>query len=131
MRIGLLRHRVQILSHAPQVDDFGAPIPLSSMSWGVLTTVWASIDPVSGREYFSSQQVQSEVTSKIHIRWLEGVKPDMRVKHGNTVYAIISVLPDNRRKEMVLMCKELSSEQENEEENEEEPVEEEEVGNGE
>lgn len=61
--------------------------------------------------FFASQQVQSEVTHKVTIRFRPGVTADMRVIHNGKVFNIVAPLPDNRGRELVLMCREVSCEQ--------------------
>lgn len=109
MRAGSLRHRVTIQRYELAVDEYGAP--LRRESWKDVATVWASVEAVSGREFFASQQVQSEVTHKVMIRFLPGVTADMRIVHGGRVFGIVAPLPDNRGTRLMLMCREASGEQ--------------------
>ena len=65
------------------------------------SAVWA-------REYFSAQQVQSEVTTQIWLRYLDGIMPTMRVKFGKRTLDIVSVLNTQERNvSLQLMCKEV------------------------
>ena len=109
MRAGSLRHRVTIQRYELAVDEYGAP--LRRESWKGVSTVWASVEAVSGREFFASQQAQSEVTQRIRIRYRPDVTADMRVIHNGKVFNIVAPLPDNRGRELVLMCREVSCEQ--------------------
>ena len=52
-------------------DEYNSPI----MGWGDFATVWASVEPISGQEYWASSQVQAEVTHRIRVRYLSGVRP--------------------------------------------------------
>ena len=104
MNVGKLRHRITIQRQVNDVNDFGAPVT----SWKNVATVWADIRPLSGREYFSAQQVQSEVTTQIWLRHLDGIKPTMRVKFGKRIFEILSVLNTQERNiSLQLMCKEV------------------------
>ena len=109
MRAGMLRHRVTIQRQEIVFGKFGAP--LHDKVWENVATVWASLEAVSGREFFASQQVQSEVTHKVTIRFRPGVAADMRIVHGGRVFGIVAPLPDNRGTRLVLMCREVSGEQ--------------------
>lgn len=113
MRAGFLRHRVTIQRYELVVDEYGAPLRGESRKelWKDVATVWASVEAVSGREFFASQQVQSEVTHKVTIRFRPGVAADMRIVHGGKVFGIVAPLPDNRGTRLVLMCREVSCEQ--------------------
>ena len=84
------------------VDDYGAPMP---DGWEVLATVWASIDPLRGAEYYSSDQRQSEVTCDIRMRYRSDLTTAMQIHHGDQKYDIIAVLQNNRLCETVARCK--------------------------
>ena len=109
MRAGMLRHRVTIQRQEIVFGKFGAP--LHDKVWENVATVWASLEAMSGREFFASQQAQSEVTQRIPIRYRPDVTADMRVIHNGKVFNIGAPLPDNRGRELVLMCREVSCEQ--------------------
>ena len=103
MRSGSLRHTGTIERQTKTQDSTGAIVP----SWTAYAEgVRASIEPISGREFFSASQVQSEVNTRIRIRYLEGVTPKMRYVHGSDYYDIQSVQQDSRSglHEMHLMC---------------------------
>lgn len=111
MRSGQYRHQVTLLR---RVDTQG-PSGQVEHTYEPIATVMARIVPVSGREYFAAQQVQSEVTDKIHIRWRVDVDATCRVKHEINhevspawfdMYDIKAALPDEKtgRRELVLMC---------------------------
>lgn len=40
------------------------------ITWVTLHSVWAAVEPLSGREYIISQSAQSEVTTRIRMRYL-------------------------------------------------------------
>ena len=75
MRAGRLRHRVVIEKNAPTADGSGALVD----AWTTFATRWASVEPLSGREFFASRQIEAEVTTRIRLRHLAGVTPKMRV----------------------------------------------------
>lgn len=104
MRAGRLKHRVQLqtlVAGSPQQKPTGEP----DTAWTTVATVWASIDPVLGREFFSAQQVQSEVDTKIRIRHRAGVTAADRIVHGGTVYNIKAVINiEEANVELLLMC---------------------------
>ena len=107
MRSGMLRHRVTLQRFQQGQDAYGGPVE----TWEDVATVWASLEAMSGREFFASQQTQSEVTQRIRIRYRTDVTADMRVTHNGKVFNIVAPLPDNRGRELVLMCREVSCEQ--------------------
>ena len=106
MRAGMLRHSVTLQRFQQGQDAYGGPVE----TWEDVATVWASLEAMSGREFFASQQAQSEVTQRIRIRYRADVTADMRVIHNGKVFNIVAPLPDNRGRELVLMCREVSCE---------------------
>lgn len=54
--------------------------------WVDVAQVWASVEPLVGREFYEAQQIQSSVTAKIRIRWRPGVDAGMRIVHQGKIY---------------------------------------------
>lgn len=110
MRAGWLRHRVEILAKEASRDSFGAEV----IAWVTVATVWASVEPLRGREYIEAKQGQVEVSHRVVMRhWLElggtGVPgPEMRLRlEGGRVLEIESVInPLERGEGLELMCRE-------------------------
>ena len=99
---GGLEQRVTVQRPEVDVDDSGEA---SVVRWIEVATVWAEIKPLSGREWLASAEFRPGVTTRIRIRWLEGVNASMRVLHGATVYGIDAILPHYLgRPEILLMC---------------------------
>jgi SPP1 family predicted phage head-tail adaptor len=103
VRIGRLRHRIAIERVTETRDTDGSVIE----TWSTYATVQASIDPLSGREYFAAQSVQADLTHRIVMRYLSGIVPKMRVKYGSRIFDILSVINVSERNgELQLMCRE-------------------------
>jgi SPP1 family predicted phage head-tail adaptor len=68
MNIGDLRNRVTIQRYDTTRDEAGQEIP----DWKDLATVWASVQPLQGRERFIAQQVQASLSHKVTIRYNRG-----------------------------------------------------------
>lgn len=101
MQAGRLRHQISIQIKTTVSDGMGG----FTATWGDETTVWAEIDPPKGREFFASGQTQSEITTRIRIRYLSGVTPAKRVRFKSRYFDINSVVnPDERNRELILMC---------------------------
>lgn len=104
MRAGSLRHRVDLQCFANTVH------PSTGDRSRVWTTVVeglpAAIEPLSGREFLAAAASQSQVTSRITIRYRPGVTAAHRLKQGDVIYNIEAVLPDNKtgREHLTLMC---------------------------
>lgn len=105
MRIGDLRHRVTIQEYSEIVDEYNTPV---GGEWQEVCTVWAAVEPIQGREYILLHNTQSELTTRIRIRYRSGIKPAMRVKYGDRIFDIQSVIdPEERHIELQLMCREV------------------------
>lgn len=106
MRAGELRHRVTIQQKTITQDTYGAEVE----TWAAVTTVWAKIEDLSGREYFAAQQVPTaQVSTRVTIRWRADVKPEMRALANGRVLDIKAALdPDGRKRELQLMCLEVT-----------------------
>lgn len=88
---GKLRHRVVIQSRTQTQDENTGAV---TIGWADFKTVWASIEPLSAREFIQSSAVQSDINSRIVIRYLEGVDATMRILHRDAIYNIRGVLSD-------------------------------------
>ncbi len=64
------RSRVVIQARTDTVDSYGG----ASVAWSTLATVWAIIEPASGREFLQSNQLQSRTSHKITIRYQSSLK---------------------------------------------------------
>ena len=79
----------------------------SSESWATYITVYAKIKPLTGREYYSAQQTQAEMTHNMYSRYTPGVLPSMRVSWNSRIFDIQDVVNvDERGAEMIMRCKE-------------------------
>lgn len=101
MDTGNLRHRIAIETRAISRDSLGGVVE----EWTPVATVWAEIVPLSGREFVAAQAAQAGVTTRITIRYRDGVTPSMRILHDGVTYSIKAVLPDpTLRRHITLMC---------------------------
>jgi len=101
---GRLRHRVRIEQSVLVVDSNGDAIQdpntgETTNEWVEVATVWAAIEPISGREFIQSQSTQSQITARIVIRFREGINAAMRLVHvrrnmADTTYNIHALLAD-------------------------------------
>jgi SPP1 family predicted phage head-tail adaptor len=102
-----LRHRVDIEALTVELDSNG----VTTEEWQTIRDssepdlIPAGIEPLSGREFIAAQAVQAGVTTRITLRWREGLKPSMRIVHGDDLYNILAILPDpTLRRHVNLMC---------------------------
>jgi len=91
MKAGKLRHRVTIQS--PGITQ--NPVTGEMVNgWAEVATVWASVEPLSVREFMASAATQSEISARITIRYREGIAANMRILHRSQAYNIEGVLAD-------------------------------------
>jgi SPP1 family predicted phage head-tail adaptor len=103
VKIGKLRHRIAIEHVAETQAADGSVLE----NWSEYVFAHASIEPISGREYFAAQTTQADATHRICMRYLAGIEPKMRVKFGSRIFDILSVINiDERNRELQLMCRE-------------------------
>ncbi|MBA0428390.1 MULTISPECIES: phage head closure protein [Stenotrophomonas] len=87
---GILRHRVLIQQQVTTKDSDG----VEQTAWVDVATVWASVEPLSAREFIQSGQTQSAVTARITMRYRDGLLPSMRLVHRGEIFNIAGLLPD-------------------------------------
>lgn len=87
---GRLRHRVLIQQQVTTRDGDG----VEQTAWVDVATVWASVEPLSAREFIQSGQTQSAVTARITMRYRDGLSPSMRLVHRGEIFNIAGLLPD-------------------------------------
>jgi SPP1 family predicted phage head-tail adaptor len=90
MQAGKLRNKIVIQENQYPLDEqgkaqkdvYGAPID----RWIDIWTCRSSIEPLSGREYFASAQVQAEQVTRFRIRYPRfQIWPGMRIKYHDPV----------------------------------------------
>jgi len=105
VRAGSLRHRVtlqQLVAGSPQRRPDGEP----DAAWVEYLTVYAAVEPVTGREFFAAQAVEHEADTTIRMRYRTGITTAMRVVFEGRTYDIRAVLDHHERHiELRLLCK--------------------------
>lgn len=100
-----MRHRLQLDEPVISRNDTGEEI----VSWVTRATVFSSIEPVRGREFFGANQILGEIDTRIRIRWspnVDQVNPKWRARHQTTIYNLQSVAHINLgQREIELMAK--------------------------
>jgi SPP1 family predicted phage head-tail adaptor len=91
MKAGKLRHWVTFETPREDQDADGQPVPGWVYAFG---PVPAEIAALSGGELLAAQAEHSHVSTRIKVRYREGITPQMRIYHLGTVYNILAVIPD-------------------------------------
>ncbi len=100
---GELDQRVKLYQRATGTNAKGERLK----EWVFVTEVWAKVVPLRGREFFAAGQEQSEITTRIRIRWRQGVTEDMRLTWFDEPYDIAAppINVNGARIWWDLMCK--------------------------
>ena len=106
MTAGDLRSRITVERKTQQENQFKD----TPEKWESVADVWASIQPLRGREQIEAQQITGRTTTKITARWdsrLAAVGADFRIKHGERTFNIVSAFNvDERNKWFEMLCTE-------------------------
>jgi SPP1 family predicted phage head-tail adaptor len=101
---GEFRHIITFQKKSVDTNDYGEVID----QWDNITTTRAAIYPISGKEFFSAEKINSEVTHKVNVRYLPNITTDMRVKFGERFFHIQSAINFQEKNCILqLLCKEL------------------------
>ena len=101
---GELRHRITIQKLNNSQNEYGE----ISEFWEDILNIRAGIYPISGTEFFAAETVNSEITHKVKIRYVEGLTPNMRINFNNRIFSIESIINFQEKNiELQLLCKEL------------------------
>lgn len=101
MNIGKLNKRLSFFSLADVPDELGQITKKLSL----IKTVWGTLQPVRGAEFYEVQKVQSKVTHKCYIRYTEGIDTNCFLKYKDKEYLIESVIDvDLERKMLEIRC---------------------------
>lgn len=106
MAAGKLDQRIELQEPVRTRDEMGG----TTAQFVTRAGVWACVEPLSGRELWTSRQARPDVTTRITIRFYPGLAlgPTWQVKLGMRTYQIDSVInPAERGEDSVLMCKEV------------------------
>lgn len=77
--------------------------------WETIAVVWAEVKGIRGREYFSSQQVQSETTLRVWLRYFPDITSKDRLKFhyagsDGEYWNIKSIVSDRAEGRMEIIC---------------------------
>jgi SPP1 family predicted phage head-tail adaptor len=86
--IGELSCRITLQKPLKTEDEGGG----KRVSWQDVVDVWASVEPISSREYLFAQQNAVEVTHRIKIRYRDDVKNTWRIRCGEDHYRVGTII---------------------------------------
>jgi SPP1 family predicted phage head-tail adaptor len=103
MKAGKLRHRIIIQSPTETRNAYGEP----EVAWGTFATMWATVEPLRGRELWAAAAINARTATRIRIRYIKDITPKMRVLYGSRVYLITAIIDEEmRHRDMQLMVEE-------------------------
>jgi len=83
------RHKIDFIQRAIGYDEYGEPVD----TWEPFKEgIWASKEPILGNEYFTSLTTDTKVEVKFNMRFVEGITNEMRIRHGEEIYEILSAV---------------------------------------
>ena len=100
MRGGNLDRLIAIEQNAPTRNTHGE----ETEAWVNFATVWASKRDKGGREFFEAGATQAEADTIFKIRWLAGVKAEMRIVLDGVNYDIQAIKELGRREGLEIVA---------------------------
>ena len=93
MQSGKLRHRLSLQEQGQTQDPNTGQLVVE---WQEVGKLWASVEPLSAREFIAAKTHQSQISARIVIRATEGINASQRLVDTRTgaIYNIEGVLRD-------------------------------------
>lgn len=108
MDIGRTNKRIVFCRYSEEKND----LMQEEQELKSIKTVWASVEPMRGKEYQEAQRIRPELTYKITTRYHRGITPDMLIKFRDRCFQIVSIINVHERNEMLeIICTEKINEQ--------------------
>lgn len=101
---GKLRERVTVQQATETRNGLGEVV----QAWSTYATVWASVEGISSREALQQGQVQTDVSHRVQMRYLNGLTHTMRLYWRSRALEIVSVLEHGNRSEHEILCTEAA-----------------------
>jgi SPP1 family predicted phage head-tail adaptor len=99
---GRLRERVTIQQASETRNAMGEVV----QSWVTFAERWASVDGLSSREFLLQGQQQTEISHRVRLRYVPGMRNTMRFLWRGRVLEMTSLLEHNNRSEHEALCTE-------------------------
>jgi SPP1 family predicted phage head-tail adaptor len=85
--IGELRQRVTLQQEVPATDGAGG----YGLVWADIVTLWAKVEPLTGRERVAARKIEESVTHRILLRRRRDVTAAMRIFYDGRLFNIRTV----------------------------------------
>lgn len=101
---GSYRHPITFQRQTSSTNEYGEKI----ISWTDIVTTRAGIYPISGKDYISAVESNSEITHKVNLRYVPNITADMRIQFGTRFFTIVAILNfQEKNRELQIVAKEF------------------------
>jgi SPP1 family predicted phage head-tail adaptor len=105
MNIGTLNKRIILQQSTRTSDGMGG----FSLTWADVSTVWASIWPLSASETVESMKTNMTISHRIRIRYRGDLRASWRIRFGNRYFSVVSIINPSEKNQMLeLMVREAA-----------------------
>lgn len=102
--IGRLNKRITFMCYEEQDDEFNQ----TNQILVKYKTVWASVEPTTGKEYLEAQRIRNELTYKIYTRYFPDLNTEMIIDFKGRKFKIVSMINYREGNEMLqFICTEM------------------------
>lgn len=106
MEAGKLNRLITLQKRSITRDSIGNGVE----TWADHSTRWAEVITTGGSEFYAAQRLNVETTALFKIRYTTAINTLMRIKFGERLFDILSVVdPDGRRVFLNISAKERMS----------------------
>lgn len=103
IQIGKLNKRITFMDYIFAEDEIGQV----TQKLAGIKTVWGSLYPVRGTEYYEAAKIRTKTTYKCYVRYIPGITTNMYLKYKDVMYTIESVIDmDMEHKMLEIYCTE-------------------------
>lgn len=82
-----MREKITFKTRSATQNSYG-----EELTWSNVDTVWASLEPLLGNEFFVAERTESKVEVKFRCHYYAGLTEEMRVNHNGIDYDILSLI---------------------------------------
>lgn len=105
MNAGELRHRLFLQRPSTEQDAGTGQL---ATDWVHVAALWASVEPLSARDFIAAGGTQASIAARVVIRWRKGLATNMRlVSTDGAIYEPVAFLADPKtgREYVTIPCR--------------------------
>lgn len=105
MRIGELKHRISFYQRTVAETPSNNDLPGNGLEpydnqnsygeeleWTLLSTRWASAEPLLGNEYFAAERINTKCEIKFRVRFFAELNEKLRIQFNSVTYEILDAI---------------------------------------